>query len=109
MAVNVNKSLEYPDHVAAATAGIRCRTAPETRWSTLGAEVRVYAGRSRPRVNGRATHEEVARKWQYPGICGTRVRKPQSSQVNGRASGRDDIGPELLQRHGVTGLGGPDG
>ena len=33
----------------------------------------------------------------------------QSGQVYGSASGRDDIGPDLLQRHGVTGLGGPDG
>ena len=30
--------------------------------------------------------------------------KSQSSQVNGSASGRDDIGPDFLQRHGVTGL-----
>jgi len=33
----------------------------------------------------------------------------ESGQVNGSASGRDDIGPDLLQRYGVTGLGGPDG
>ena len=31
-------------------------------------------------------------------------KKSQSSQVNGSASGRDDIGPDFLQRHDVTGL-----
>ena len=30
--------------------------------------------------------------------------KSQSSQVKGSASGRDDIGPDFLQRHDVTGL-----
>ena len=30
-------------------------------------------------------------------------------QVNGSASGSDDIGPDLLQRYDVTGSGGPDG
>ena len=30
--------------------------------------------------------------------------KSQASQVNGSASGRDDIGPDLLQRYDVTGL-----
>jgi hypothetical protein len=38
-----------------------------------------------------------------------RVRKSQSAQVNGPTSGRDDIGPDLLQRYDVTGLGGLDG
>ena len=32
------------------------------------------------------------------------IQKSQSLQVNGSASGRDDIGPDLLQRHNVTGL-----
>ena len=31
--------------------------------------------------------------------------KSQSSQINGSASGRDDIGPDFLQRYDVTGLG----
>ena len=32
------------------------------------------------------------------------MRKSQSVQVNGSASGRDDIGPDLLQRYDVTGF-----
>ena len=40
----------------------------------------------------------------YRGIYGSRVRKSQSAQVNGSTSGRDDIGPDLPQRHDVTGL-----
>ncbi len=33
----------------------------------------------------------------------------QPSQVNGSASGRDNIGPDLLQGYSVTSFGGPDG
>ena len=40
---------------------------------------------------------------------GNTIDKNQSMQINGSASGRDDIGPDLLQRYDVTGLGGPDG
>ena len=48
--------------------------------------------------------EEAARTWVYQGIYGTRKRKSQSGQVNSSTSGRDDIGPDLLQRYDVTGL-----
>ena len=37
------------------------------------------------------------------------IRDRQPGQINGSASGRDDIGPDLLQRYDVTGLGGLDG
>ena len=50
--------------------------------------------------------------WHLELSAGTRedeLEKVSPRQVNGPASGRDDIGPDLLQRHGVTGLGGPDG
>ena len=41
-------------------------------------------------------------------ISSHRLKKIQSSQVNRSASGRDNIGADLLQRDGVTGLGGAD-
>src|SRR5690349_1829560 len=96
----------YPDHVAAATAGGRGATGPETRWSNQP-RVGVNAGESRP---CRDTDEAAKGKKHAiradPGICGTRLKESQSSQANGSASGRDDIGPDLLQRYDVTGLGG---
>ena len=90
---------------------MREESAPETRRSIYG-PVKVYAGRSRPRVNEPASYEaDAIAKWLYRGTC-NRVpevpQKSQSSQVNSSASGRDDIGPDLLQRYDITGLGGPD-
>ena len=49
------------------------------------------------------------RPWSYLGnLIEGRARKSQSAQVNGPASGRDNIDPDLLQRHDVTGLDRPD-
>ena len=96
---------EYPDHVAAATAGRRCATAPETRRSTW-LEVKVHAGRSRPRENAPASLDPGA--WEYLGTEYAVRLKSQSSQVNSSASGRDNIGPDLLQGYDVTGLSGAD-
>src|SRR5256885_15872348 len=100
----------YPDHVAAATAGKRLATAPETRRSFEVAPVGSDHCSSRwPGANAKASPEPEP--WCYPGReCeGAEADENSSSQLNGSASGRDDIGPDLVQRHGVTGLGGPDG
>ena len=77
----------------------------------LGPGVRVYAGRSRPRANSpcNIARAVVQTLGSISGFIGKPDSENQSSQVNGSASGRDDIGPDLLQRYGVTGLGGPDG
>ena len=57
--------------------------------------------------NGRSYYPPC---WYDPGVITTpAMYESESGQVNGSASGRDDIGPDLLQRYGVTGLGGPDG
>src|SRR5262249_54014167 len=93
-------SRAYPDHIAAATAGKRRNEpAPELPRSR-GPIVKVYARRNRSGINIRRKIMLAVRP--YLGTQGTRFAKGQSSQVNGSASGRDDIGPDLLQRHGVT-------
>src|SRR5262249_23008916 len=36
-------------------------------------------------------------------------KESQSGQVNGSASRRNDVGPDLVERYDVTGLGSPEG
>ena len=92
----------YPDHVATGNVGKDCATASETRRSTDVALVEIGEG-SRP-------GENAAIGWLYVGFGWYAViRDRQPGQINGSASGRDDIGPDLLQRYDVTGLCGLDG
>src|SRR4029077_10128718 len=103
-----------PDRVAAAIAGTRSAIAPENRRSTGPQVIRVRAtGNRRPRGNepGNNPAPPVVRgTWEHPGgdSVGAISVMNQPSQVNGSASGRDNIGPDLLQGYSVTSFGGPD-